>query len=150
MNYQDLIDKGLLKEEKVDFEQINKLLGKAYGKIRASKILLENDDEEDAYTLAYEAMLLGGRALVFSYGFRPRTVGSHKTVVEFAGRIIGDRYDVLVKKFDKMRKKRHYLIYGSSSDVSQTEVQNALKSANEFLEKIKQEIESKNPQQKLL
>ena len=150
MNYQDLIDKGFIKKEEIGFDQISKTIGKAYQKIRASEILLENDVEEDAYALAYEAMLLAGRALVFSCGFRPRAVGSHKTVVEFTRRIIGDRYDILVKKFDKMRKKRHYIIYGSSSDVSPTEAQNAIKSATEFLEKIKQEIAAKNPQQKLL
>lgn len=150
MRYQDLIDKDLLKEEKIDFDQINKIIAKAQKKIKNSEILFKNDAEEDAYTLAYEAMLLAGRALVFSFGLRPRAAGSHKTVVEFARRIMGDRYDILVKKFDKMRKKRHYLIYGPSSDVSQTETQNAIKSAYDFLEKISQEIEFKNPQQKLL
>jgi hypothetical protein len=29
------------------------------------------DDSENSYQLAYEAMLLAGRALVFSFGFRP-------------------------------------------------------------------------------
>jgi len=51
-----------------------------------------------------------GRALVFSYGFRPRAAGSHKTVVDFTEAVIGKDYKVLIKKFDKMRKKRHYLI----------------------------------------
>lgn len=150
MNYQDLIDKGFLKKEEIDFEQINNIFGKAFKKIGSAEVLLNSGNDEDAYALAYEAMLLAGRALVFSFRLRPRAVGSHKTVVEFASRIIGDRYDVLVKKFDKMRKKRHYIIYGSSSDVSRTEAQNAIKSAYEFLEKIKQEIKSKNPQLKLL
>jgi uncharacterized protein (UPF0332 family) len=150
VNYQDLIDKGLLKKEKIDFEQINKVMEKARKKIISSKILAERGNDEDAYTLAYEAMLLAGRALVFSYGLRPRTVGSHKTVVEFTRRMVGDRYHTLVLKFDKMRKKRHYIIYGPLTDISHTEAQNAIENACEFLEKIKQEIEAKNPQLKLL
>jgi len=149
VDYQDLINKGFLKEDKIGFEQVNKTIIKAHKKIKSAEVLFKNDAEEDAYALAYEAMLLAGRALVFSRGLRPRVIGSHKTVVEFCKRIIGDNYDILIKKFDKMRKKRHYIIYEPASDVSCAEAQNAIKSAYEFLEKIKEEIESKNSQRKL-
>jgi len=149
MNYQDLIKSGLLKKEKVGFEQINKVLERAYKNIKSAKILLNNDDEEGAFRFAYEAMLLTGRALVFSYGLRPRVTASHKTVVEFSKRILGEPYEILINKFNKMRKKRHYLIYDVGFTVSSTEAKNAIKSAQEFISKIEEFIQKKSPQKKL-
>ena len=105
MNYQNLIKKGLLRKEKIGFDQINKVLEKAFRYIKSAKTLLADVDEEGAYQFAYDAMLLSGRALVFSYGLRPRTVGSHKIVVDFTEKILGKEYKILTRKFNKMRKK---------------------------------------------
>lgn len=149
MNYQDFIKKGLLKEDKIGFDQINKVIEKSYKNLRAAKILLDHDDEETAFKLAYEAMLLAGRALVFSYGLRPRTVNSHRIVVEFTGKVLGSDYDILISKFDKMRRIRHYLIYGAGLSISSTETKNAINSACELIDKISEIIQSQNPQKKL-
>ncbi len=150
MIYQELVKKGLLKQEQIGFDQINKVLSRAYRNIKSAKILLKDDDEEGSFGLAYEAMLLAGRALVFSYGLRPRTVGSHKIVVDFTEKIIGKEYKILVQKFDKMRRKRNYLIYGIGLIISATEVKNAIKTAEEFMAKIREIIQKKNPQKRLI
>ena len=149
MNYQDLIKSGSLRKEKIGFEQINKILERAHKNIKSARVLLDNNDEEGAFRFAYEAMLMAGRALVFSYGLRPGTTGSHKTVVEFSKRILGNSYEILVAKFDKMRKKRHYLIYGIGFTVSSTETENAIRSAFNFIDRIEEFIQKKNPQKKL-
>ena len=83
MSYQDLIKRNLLKKENISFNQIEKVLKRAHKNLKSSKLLLDNNDEEGAFKFAYEAMLLSGRALIFSYGMRPRIIGSHKTVVDF-------------------------------------------------------------------
>jgi len=150
MNYQEFIEKGLLKKEKIDFGQIIKVISRANRHLRSAKTLLKDGDEDGGFQFAYQAMLLGGRALVFSYGLRPRAIGSHKTVVDFTEKILGDDYKILTQKFDKMRKKRNYLIYGIGLAVSKTETKNAIKTAEEFIEKIKKIIQDKNPQQKLI
>ncbi|MCK4554697.1 HEPN domain-containing protein, partial [Candidatus Parcubacteria bacterium] len=137
-------------QEQIGFDQINKALSRAYRNIKSAKILFKDDDEEGSFGLAYEAMLLAGRALVFSYGLRPRTVGSHKIVVDFTEKIIGKEYKILVQKFDKMRRKRNYLIYGIGLIISATEVKNAIKTAEEFMAKIREIIQKKNPQKRLI
>lgn len=147
MNYQKLVDKGLLKKEKIGFDQVRKVLSRAHQSLKSAKILFRNDDEEGSFQFAYDAMLLSARALVFSYGFRPRTTGSHKIVVDFSEKILG--YRILTDKFDRMRKKRNYLIYGIGLTVSKIEAQNALKTAEEFNRKISDIIHEKNPQRKL-
>lgn len=147
---QELIEKGLIKEEKISRALIQKVLAKAHRGIKSASLLLADNDPEGGYELAYESMLLAGRALVFSFNFRPRATGSHKIVVDFVKKIMDNgENDKLVFKFDKMRKNRHYLIYGAGLAISETEARNAISSAKVLLEKIEMLIEEKNPQGKL-
>lgn len=149
MNYQKFLKKGLLRKEKIGFDQINKIFKRAFRNIKSAKTLIEDGDEEGGFRFAYESMLLVGRALVFSYGLRPRSVGSHKIVVDFTENVLGKNYKILTRKFNKMRKKRNYLIYGIGLAISETETANAIKTAEDFIVKIEEYIQHKNPQQKL-
>jgi len=150
MNYQEFLKKGFLRKEKIGFDQIEKVLERAFRNIKSAKTLLKDGDEEGAFQFAYESMLLSGRALVFSYSLRPRTIGSHKIVVDFTARVLGDEYKTLTQKFNRMRRKRNYLIYGIGLAVSKTETDNAIRTAEEFLNKIKNIIQKKNPQKRLV
>ncbi|MFH0955799.1 MAG: HEPN domain-containing protein [Candidatus Falkowbacteria bacterium] len=125
------------------------MLRKAQNSLVSAKILLAESQEENAYELAYEAMLSAGRALVFSCGLRPRTQGSHKIVIEFAALVLENNFDILIKKFDRMRKTRHYLIYGAGFSISVIEAENAVKNAGEFIEKVSAIIKEQNPQKEL-
>ena len=149
MTYQDFVKQGLLKKEEMGPDQINKVIAKASRNLKSARILIKNNDEQGAFRFAYDAMLSAGRALVFSYGLRPRSQGSHKIVVDFSERVLGGQCKVAVRKFDKMRRKRHYLIYGIESDVSKTEGENAIKTAQDFVEKITKIVQQKSPQKGL-
>lgn len=150
MNYQELVKKGLLKPEKIGFDQISRIIDRAQRNLKSARILINGGDEEGGFRFAYEVMLLAGRALVFSFGLRPRAIGSHKIVIDFTERVLGNQSKTLTQKFDKMRKKRNYLIYGAGLTISKTEAENAIKTAEEFLEEVKKVIQKKNPQRKLL
>jgi len=150
MSYQEFVKKGLLKREKISFDQIQRVIKKAHRDLKSAKTLIKAGHEEGGFQFAYQAMLLAGRALVFSYGLRPRAFGSHKIVVNFTERVLGEKYKILTRKFDKMRRKRNYLVYGIGLTVSKTEAENAIKTAEEFIEKIKETIQKKNPQKKLI
>ena len=143
MSYQDLIKRNLLKKENISFNQIEKVLKRAHKNLKSSKLLLDNNDEEGAFKFAYEAMLLSGRALIFSYGMRPRIIGSHKTVVDFTKKIFGEEYETLTSKFDKIRKRRHDLIYGVEFTTSSTESKNAIDNARKLIDKIEKHIQKK-------
>ena len=150
MNYQEFVKRGLLKPEKIGFDQINRIINRANRNLKSAKTLIKDGDEEGGFRFAYEAMLLAGRSLVFSFGLRPRAIGSHKIVVDFVEKILGKEYKILTQKFNKMRKERNYLIYGIGLTISKTEAENAIKTAEKFIEKIKQVIQKKNPQRKLI
>lgn len=148
--FQEFVDKGFIKEEKIDFAQIEKVIAKAHRSIKSAKALLRDNDSEGSYQLSYESMLLAGRALVFSYNYRPRTAGSHKIVVDFSEKALGKNNFVIISKFNRMRKNRHYLIYGSGLAISETEAKNSIRTAKEFVLEIEKIIQKKNPQRKLL
>ncbi len=150
MNYKEFIEKGLVQEDNIGFGQVSKLLERSFRNIKSAKTLVKDDDKEGAFRFAYDAMLLAGRALVFSYNLRPRSIGSHKIVVDFTEEVMGKDYKILIQKFDRMRRKRNYLIYGVGLAVSSTEAENAIDTAEEFLKTIKYFIKKKNPQIELL
>lgn len=137
------IEKGLIKKENIEPSQILNILKKSRRSIKSAKVLME-DDSENSYQLAYEAMLLAGRALVFSFGFRPRAAGSHKIVVDFSKEILGKEIAALVYKFNTMRKRRHYLIYGTGLYISEVDSKNAILSAVQFLRYIIRFIRKKD------
>lgn len=150
MIYQKLVKNKLLIKEKVDFRQIHGVIERAHRDIKSAITLIEDGDYEGSFRFAYEAMLLAGRALVFSFGFRPRAIGSHKIVVDFTEKVLGKEFKVLTQKFNRMRKKRNYLIYGINLTISKTEAKNAVKSAEEFVDIIQKFIQKRNPQKKLI
>ena len=127
-----------------------KLLEKSYKCLKAADLLLKEEVEESVFKETYDAMILAGRALMFSLGFKPRTVGSHTITIDFCELYLGKDFGMLVVKFKKMKQKRNYLIYGIGLVVSKTEAENALKTAKEFVEKISEFIRKKNPQKKLI
>ena len=146
---QEFIDKNLIKKDDyIDSSQVQSVLEKSRRSIKSARLLID-DDRDNSYQLACEAMLLAGRALVFSFGFRPRAAGSHKIVVDFSKKVLGKENATLVFKFNKMRKKRHYLIYGSGLSISEVDSRNAISSAAKFLKDVENFINDKNLRGKL-
>ena len=107
--------------------------------MRSAEHLL-GEDEESAYQLAYEAMLIAGRALMFFCGVKPRSVGAHKITVEFCEVFLGENYRLFIEKLDRARKKRHYLMYGIGQIISLTEAGNLIETAKTFLDIIKEKV----------
>lgn len=79
-------------------------------------------------------------------GYRPSDGYQHKTVVDFVEIVLGKEYRTIVQQFDKMRKKRNVFIYEISISISETEVNNALNSAANFMNAIRDIIEKEDPQ----
>jgi len=102
-----------------------------------------------AYTMAYDAMLQAGIALILSLGYRPKVVNFHKTVTVAAGEILGEGYSSMVKKFDQMRKCRHQAVYDAEI-ISAGEAEAAIKTAREFIKRTSHFISEKSPQRRLL
>jgi len=105
-----------------------------------------SDDPECAYDYSYKAMLRIGRAILFSYGYRPRSERTHKTVVEACRNILGENFTDVMDVFDKMRKTRNQFTYDPITDISEKSAKEALKEAKQFLSIILERIKKINPQ----
>lgn len=139
-----------IKKQVSDFNQIVKYLRGAKRKINiATKILKISEDA--AFQIAYEGMIKASIGLMLSYGIRPRAgPGYHKTVIKFAGKILGKKFKSLIKTFDYMRKKRNRFIYEVDIIITEKEAEDSIKIANKYLNIIENIIQKKNPQKKLI
>jgi uncharacterized protein (UPF0332 family) len=61
---------------------------------------------------------------------------------------MGAPYKTLTRHFDIMRKKRNIFTYELTSTISKTEVANAIRHAEEFVNSVANIIKKENPQTK--
>lgn len=142
---ENLLKESLIKKCAVDYRAISNLLKRASKDLKTAKRNLGEDDE-CAFNYAYNAMLRSGLALMFSEGFRPDIKDKHLTVVRFVSSILGNEFKILINDYDFMRKKRNRFIYEPDIPCSMKEAKDALKTAEEFVDKISKLIREKLPQ----
>jgi len=146
----DLENQKFIAKEQIGFDQIIKHINRAYKDLKVSEANLKIDNEA-AYNYAYLAMLRTGRALIFSFGYRPIDGQQHKTIVLFSEAILGKDFSKLIAKFDRMRKFRNKFTYQEPGIlISRQEIKEALKSASQFVQKVDEFIQKNNPQKKII
>ncbi len=152
MTYDEFVNehlsKGLIQKQKTSITDVERLLIRSTKDLKTAKANLEID-EGIAYSVAYLAMLRAGRAFMLLKGFRPSDGYQHKTAVEFVRQLLGDEYSALIKHFDRMRRKRNLFTYEIDITVSYTEAENALRSAETFVDLVIRLVEKENPQEHL-
>jgi len=142
---ENLLRQGLIKKCLLDWKSINNLVKRTYTDLKTAKRNID-DDEECAYNYAYNAMLRSGLALMFSEGFRPEIKDKHVTIVKFASSVLGNKFKKVINDYDFMRRKRHRFIYEPDIPCSKKEAEDALRTAEEFIDIIDKLIKEKNPQ----
>lgn len=136
---------GLIKRQKRDFNVIAVMVSRAIKEIDIAKANMAID-EGTAFTVAYNAMLHAGRALILSKGYRPSGPAQHKTVVSFAEMYLGNDYKKLTQRFERARRKRNDFIYEVNIAISPSEVTSAIESAAKLTQAIQVIITEENPQ----
>lgn len=148
MRFEELENKGLIRETKINFKQIYDFLLRSRQDLQTSKSNL-SIDEAWSYAIAYHAMLRAGRSLMMSFGYRPLGKDQHATVVRFTSIVFGNEFKKLIHKFDRMRRKRHNFIYEPNRPIPRQEAEQAIKDAEELLKQIRFVVKNKNPQKNL-
>jgi len=144
MNYAELESKGLIHSYKASLKQIQEQIKLAERDIRTAKKMLA-EDADWSFSIAYNAILQAGRALMFFRGYRPTSgEGAHVAVVQFAEITLGKAMRNEVDLFDRMRKKRHQAIYDQAGLISQEEARQSCAFAQEFVNAVKKTIADKN------
>lgn len=139
MNYKDLEKDNLIAPFKAPKEQITKELKLAERDIKVSRKTLDEDNDW-AFSIAYNAILQAGRALMFSKGYRPRGIEQHKTVFRFIYLTLGKQYHEKVRFIDSMRINRHRVMYDEPELISTSEAKYALQIAEEFVELVRRAV----------
>ncbi len=139
MNLSELLKRGVVRKGEPDPAQAKECLKASKRDIRAAKAMLK-EDFDWAFSIAYNSMLQGVRALMFADGYVAVGEERHKTMVDYADVKLGEKYGEKVKLFNRMRVKRHTVVYEKANVVSEYEAKFAIETAEEFLERIKEKI----------
>ena len=136
VNFETLASRGLIKPFKASTSQIKNRIDLAKRDIKAARATMAHD-RDWAFSIAYNAILQATRALMFDKGFRPAAgEGQHKAAVQFAEIALGDKFRDEIHVFDKMRSKRHRVIYDVSGLVSHAEARQAFDFAVRYVEMV--------------
>lgn len=146
IDWQRYLNSGLLKKQNPNFRQIERQIVRAKKDLRTFYLVLKQDPEL-ASTIAYQAMLRMGRALLFSHGYLPTDKQQHKAVVEITGDILGPEFHMAIKQFNRLRKKRNVFFYDSEDAHNLTEAKKAIETAKRLFVEVKKKIEALNPQE---
>ncbi len=131
----------------VDFLRVDNLIKRARKDLATARHLWATDLDV-AYTLLYDCMLHAGIAFMSVSGVRPDVRGKHKTVIEYVASILGSKYKSHMECYDRMRRKRHLLIYEPGPNTcTEKEMEETEQMAKDFLGLICDKIKAKNPQQ---
>src|SRR3989338_2652540 len=145
MPFESYLKRGLLKRQRVNIQQIETQIVRANKDLHTARLVLR-EDSEWAATIAYQAMLRVGRALLFANGYLPADGRQHRTVVELTQHLLGREYAALVERFEVMRRKRNLFFYESDPFGTLTEAKNALEAAAELIHAIQRLVQHKHPQ----
>lgn len=129
---EDLERDGLVRRLSYDKKKVDDALALAYRDLKTSRTILASD-QDWAYTIAYNAVLQAGRALMFAKGYRPDGANQHIAVVKFVELYV-DANDAIT--FDRMRRKRHSSVYDTAGSISGTEAESAIGHAEHLIRKI--------------
>jgi uncharacterized protein (UPF0332 family) len=135
----ELENSGMIKRLPVDLKKINDSLDLAKRDLEVAKNMLDENCDW-AFSIAYNSMLQSIRALMFSKGYRPSSDSGHIASVRFAKLFLKED-DVI--QFDRMRRKRHTVVYDTVGVISRGEAENAISRAEKFIREIEMLVDKK-------
>lgn len=131
------IEQGKLKLQTPHLDQIKALIERAQKDIKIAEINIDID-YDTAFSVAYNAMLKAGRALILHKGYRTDDGSQHKTTVDFCSYLLDDETKNLVKQFDRMRRIRNIISYDpfDYAGFSKEDVLTAISNSKNFVQAI--------------
>jgi len=146
LNYKDLVAEGKIKKEKaIGIDQIYRFIKRAKKDLETAKTIVAND-EGAALTLIYDAMFHAANALIRHQGYRPGNKLQHIGIIEAVSRTLGEDFEAIIFKFDKLRIKRNKFEYQAIYNISKTQLVSDIKDADAFIQVIEKYLKDRNPQ----
>jgi uncharacterized protein (UPF0332 family) len=142
LNLSDLLKDNKVKKVEPDKLQAKECILAAKRDLSVAEKMLKEDNDW-AFSIAYNAMLQSARALMFFDGYATIGENHHKAVVDYADAKFGAKLSEKIELFDRMRRKRHQVVYDKAGVISDYEAKHAVETAEEFLKKISEKINIK-------
>lgn len=144
MSLERLLRAGMIQKVFSDKKQALQIFAIAKRDVSAANKMLEAEGYDWCLAISYNSMLQAGRALMFLEGYRYMSEHKHVAVVEFVHEAFGkDLTDRMIDIFDRMRKKRHKMVYDIVYSVTRDEAEQAIKWAEEFVQKVEDILDKK-------
>ena len=145
MSLEKLLKDRIIRKIRIDKKLVRRTFEIAKRDLKTAKEVYNNESYSWSLAIAYNAMLQAGRALMFAQGFKPAGEYKHVAVVKFLhetfGREITDR---MITIFDRVRKKRHKVIYEEPEIISEYEAKNAILWAGEFIGRVEKILKERH------
>ncbi|MFN0117357.1 MAG: HEPN domain-containing protein [Elusimicrobiota bacterium] len=142
VNLKDLINSGQLQEEPaIGKDQVTRFLLRAEKDLAASEHI-KNFDEAIAMQAAYDGMFHAANSLIRLHGYRPGATRQHQGVITAISRILGEDASILIKRFDRLRKRRNEFEYQGLYEMGTEEFLEALSYAKKFVALIRKEVKN--------
>jgi uncharacterized protein (UPF0332 family) len=136
MAFEALLRQRKIHPHRATPEEIARLLALADRDIRMARRTMA-EDWDWAFSIAYNAVLQGARAFMYSSGYRPAPEQGHKNTLAFMREALGAEFASLAGYFDRMRIKRNQAIYDVAGLITEAEARAILKKAIDFVKLIK-------------
>lgn len=144
MSLGKLLRDGLIRKIRVDKSLVRKSFSIAERDLNTAKKVFESGSYGWSLAIAYNSMLQAGRALMFLNGFKPTNRYQHIAVIRFTHIVFGKEItDRMINIFDRLREKRHKVVYEEVDIISEDEARNAIEWACEFVSKVKEILRKK-------
>jgi len=139
MDLSDLLNKEKIRKIEASDAEVKDCLKASERDLRIAREML-GKNLDWAFNIAYNSMIVAGRALMFREGYTPSGEDHHRTVIEYVDVKFGKNNPALIEYFKKMRPKRHESVYFSAETISEYEAKHAIESAGKLLVLIKEKI----------
>jgi len=141
MSLEELLRSRVIRRMKPNRKLALISLRHARSDIETAKTLIEHKKYDWSLAISYNAMLVAGRALMFSKGYRPSTTEGHIAVVKLLQATSDiEASERMSMAMNGMRKKRHRVVYEETDIVSEEEARQAIRWGEEFLGRVTEAI----------
>jgi uncharacterized protein (UPF0332 family) len=141
MSLEKLLRNRLISKVASSPGQVSEVFRVAERDLGAARNSLRECDFDWALAIAYNSMLQAGRALMLARGYRPVGEFKHVAVVEFVKvEFSGELSGRLAFAFDKIRRKRHRVVYDSVGLTTEREASEVIDLAEEFVSRVRKAL----------
>ncbi len=137
MGSEELLRENLIERIEPSKSAARDMISLADRDLKSAEDSLRSGNLDWAYAISYNAMLQAGRGFMFYNGFRPKGDHGHISVVKFVAGEMPLESHSLVTIFDRMRIKRHSVLYEHRDVVTTEEAEKAIENARRFVNKVK-------------